>query len=60
MFVTFSSVVYRRGSFPLTVGHFMIAVDQTIVGGSVPNFGNALVLMFATYYCLNITYPAEL
>ncbi|KAF7641670.1 hypothetical protein LDENG_00275120 [Lucifuga dentata] len=48
------------GSSPLTAGHFMIAVDQTIVNGTVPNFGGALVLMFATYYCLNISYPAEL
>ncbi|KAI4801924.1 hypothetical protein KUCAC02_019791 [Chaenocephalus aceratus] len=41
-------------------GHFMIAVDQTIVNGSVPNVVDALTLMFAAYYCLNISYPTEL
>ncbi|KAI4795526.1 hypothetical protein KUCAC02_031355 [Chaenocephalus aceratus] len=46
------------GSSPLTAGHFM--VDQTIVNGSVPNVVDALTLMFAAYYCLNISYPTEL
>ncbi|KAI4804777.1 hypothetical protein KUCAC02_026393 [Chaenocephalus aceratus] len=44
----------------LTAGHFMVAVDQTIVNGSVPNVVDALTLMFAAYYCLNISYPTEL
>ncbi|XP_033938009.1 uncharacterized protein [Pseudochaenichthys georgianus] len=48
------------GSSPLTAGHFMVAVDQTIVNGSVPNVVDALTLMFAAYYCLNISYPTEL
>ncbi|KAK5930544.1 hypothetical protein CgunFtcFv8_026770 [Champsocephalus gunnari] len=48
------------GSSPLTAGHFMVAVDQTIVNGSVPNVVDALILMFAAYYCLNISYPTEL
>ncbi|KAI9538516.1 hypothetical protein NQZ68_014277 [Dissostichus eleginoides] len=47
-------------SSPLTAGHFMVAVDQTIVNGSVPNVVDALMLMFAAYYCLNISYPTEL
>ncbi|XP_071062477.1 uncharacterized protein [Pseudochaenichthys georgianus] len=48
------------GSSPLTAGHFMVAVDQTIVNGSVPNVVDALTLMFAAYYCLNISYSTEL
>ncbi|KAI9531216.1 hypothetical protein NQZ68_000712 [Dissostichus eleginoides] len=34
--------------------------DQTIVGGSVLNFVDALMLMFAAYYCVNISYRSEL
>ncbi|RXN33042.1 hypothetical protein ROHU_004411 [Labeo rohita] len=48
------------GSSPLTAGHFMIAVDQIIVKDGVTNCGEALLMMFVTYYCLNISYPAEL
>ncbi|XP_029914331.1 uncharacterized protein LOC115364059 [Myripristis murdjan] len=48
------------GNSPLTAGHFMLAVDQTIVNGSIQNFCDALILMFASYYCLNISYPADL
>ncbi|KAG9272594.1 hypothetical protein AMEX_G8348 [Astyanax mexicanus] len=48
------------GSSALTSEHFMVAVDQTIVNGNLTDFGDALVLMFATYYCLNISYPAEM
>ncbi|RXN39300.1 Interferon-induced 44 [Labeo rohita] len=47
-------------SSPLTAGHFMIAVDQIIVKDGVTNCGEALLMMFVTYYCLNISYPAEL
>ncbi|KAI9524976.1 hypothetical protein NQZ68_012486 [Dissostichus eleginoides] len=36
------------------------AEDQTIVSGSVPNVVDALMLMFAAYYCLNISYRSEL
>ncbi|XP_034062768.1 uncharacterized protein LOC117540282 [Gymnodraco acuticeps] len=48
------------GSSPLTAGHYMIAEDQTIVSGSVLNVVDALMLMFAAYYCLNISYRSEL
>ncbi|KAI9522497.1 hypothetical protein NQZ68_035341 [Dissostichus eleginoides] len=46
------------GSSPLTAAHYMIAEDQTIV--SVPNVVDALMLMFAPYYCVNISYRSEL
>ncbi|KAI9520054.1 hypothetical protein NQZ68_021773, partial [Dissostichus eleginoides] len=48
------------GSSPQTAGHYMIAEDQTIVRGSVLNVVDALMLMFAAYYCLNISYCSEL
>ncbi|KAI9540985.1 hypothetical protein NQZ68_035272 [Dissostichus eleginoides] len=48
------------GSSPLTAGHYMIAEDQTIVSGSVLNVVDALILMFAAYYCINISYHSEL
>jgi len=38
----------------------MIAEDQTIVSDSVLNVVDALMLMFAAYYCLNISYRSEL
>ncbi|KAI9527120.1 hypothetical protein NQZ68_033453, partial [Dissostichus eleginoides] len=41
---------FLTGSSPLTAGHYMIAEDQTIVSGSVPNVVDALMLMFAAYY----------
>ncbi|KAI9542491.1 hypothetical protein NQZ68_019173 [Dissostichus eleginoides] len=48
-------------SLPTTpAGHYMIAEDQTIVSGSVLNVVDALMLMFAAYYCLNISYCSEL
>ncbi|KAI9520897.1 hypothetical protein NQZ68_013303 [Dissostichus eleginoides] len=48
-------------SLPTTpAGHYMIAEDQTIVSGSVLNVVDALMLMFAPYYCLNISYRSEL
>ncbi|XP_019909203.3 uncharacterized protein LOC105030828 isoform X2 [Esox lucius] len=48
------------GSPPLTAEHFMVAVDQTIVNGTISNFTDALLMMFALYYCLNINYPVEM
>ncbi|KAI9532309.1 hypothetical protein NQZ68_033250 [Dissostichus eleginoides] len=48
------------GNSPLAAGHYMIAEDQTIVSGSVLNVVDALMLMFAAYYCLNISYRSEL
>ncbi|KAF3839945.1 hypothetical protein F7725_018662 [Dissostichus mawsoni] len=44
----------------MAAGHYMIAEDQTIVSGSVLNVVDALMLMFAAYYCLNISYRSEL
>nr|XP_055067938.1 uncharacterized protein LOC129449179 [Misgurnus anguillicaudatus] len=46
------------GNSPLAAEYFMLSVDQTIVNGHINAFTDALVLMFATYYCLNISYPA--
>ncbi|CAM4548734.1 unnamed protein product [Leuciscus chuanchicus] len=43
-----------------TAENWMIAVDQTIVKDAVTNCGDALVMMFVSYYCLNISYPLEL
>ncbi|XP_046899729.1 uncharacterized protein LOC124483350 isoform X4 [Hypomesus transpacificus] len=48
------------GKSPVTAETFMVSADQCIVNGSVTNFGDALFLMFALYYCLNISYPATL
>ncbi|CAM4720330.1 unnamed protein product [Leuciscus chuanchicus] len=45
------------GNSPLAAEYFMLSVDQTIVNGHINAFTDALVLMFATYYCLNISYP---
>ncbi|KAM9501371.1 uncharacterized protein Hap1MRO34_010529 isoform 1-T2 [Clarias gariepinus] len=48
------------GSSPLTAGRFMIAVDQIVVKDDITNCDEALQMMFVMYYCLNISYPAEL
>lgn len=37
----------------------MIAVDRIIVKDGVTNCGEALLMMFVMYYCLNISYPVE-
>ncbi|KAF3838361.1 hypothetical protein F7725_010129 [Dissostichus mawsoni] len=44
----------------MTAGHYMIAEDQTIVSGSVPNVVDALMLMFAAYYLSVIAQNWEL
>ncbi|KAG7477156.1 hypothetical protein MATL_G00091140 [Megalops atlanticus] len=46
------------GTSPFVAEHFMLSVDQTIVNGHITVFSDAVVLMFASYYCLNISYPA--
>ncbi|KAI3367922.1 hypothetical protein L3Q82_026748, partial [Scortum barcoo] len=46
-----------KGSCPAAES-FMLSVDQTIVNDHISVFSNAVVLMFASYYCLNISYPA--
>ncbi|KAI9544009.1 hypothetical protein NQZ68_005058 [Dissostichus eleginoides] len=48
------------GGSPLTAGHYMIAEDQIIVSGSVPNVVDALMLMFAAYYLSVIAQNWEL
>ncbi|CAI5689914.1 unnamed protein product [Oreochromis niloticus] len=35
----------------------MLSVDQAIVNGHITIFNNALILMFGSYYCMNISYP---
>lgn len=49
---------FSRGFSPLTAEYFMLSVDQTIVNSHITVFKDAVVLMFAFYYCLNISYPA--
>ncbi|XP_053087514.1 uncharacterized protein LOC117596398 [Pangasianodon hypophthalmus] len=38
--------------------YFMLSVDQTIANSHITVFSDAVVLTFASYYCLNISYPA--
>ncbi|KAM9449489.1 uncharacterized protein Hap1MRO34_022050 [Clarias gariepinus] len=52
-------LVWIWGS-PLTAERFMIAVDQIVVKDDITNCDEALQMMFVMYYCLNISYPAEL
>ncbi|XP_026091610.1 uncharacterized protein LOC113064859 [Carassius auratus] len=47
------------GSSPLTAENFMFSVDQVVVNGHITIFCDALKLMFASYYCLNISYPVD-
>ncbi|KAG5263565.1 hypothetical protein AALO_G00266190 [Alosa alosa] len=37
---------------------FMLSVDRNIVQDSIPSFVSAICLMFGSYYCFNIHYPA--
>ncbi|KAK0137969.1 hypothetical protein N1851_025844 [Merluccius polli] len=39
---------------------WMLSVDQIIVQDSIPSFISALCLMFGSFYCFNIHYPAGL
>ncbi|KAI7802677.1 putative EH domain-binding protein 1-like protein 1, partial [Triplophysa rosa] len=39
--------------------YFMLSVDQVIVNSHIIIFSDAVKLMFVSYYCLNISYPAE-
>lgn len=36
-----------------------LSVDQVIVNSDITMFSDAVRLMFASYYCLNISYPAD-
>ncbi|XP_030249986.1 uncharacterized protein LOC115567474 isoform X4 [Sparus aurata] len=47
------------GSSPLAAAHFMLYVDQTIVSSQITGFSDAVVLLFTSYYCLNISYPSS-
>ncbi|XP_057177138.1 uncharacterized protein LOC130546083 [Triplophysa rosa] len=47
------------GRSPLTAEYFMLSVDQVIVNSHITIFSDAVKLMFASYYCLNISYPAD-
>ncbi|KAK0147444.1 hypothetical protein N1851_012093 [Merluccius polli] len=42
----------------LAAENFMLSVDQTIVNGHIRIFSDAVMLMFGSYYCMNISYPA--
>ncbi|XP_025764355.1 uncharacterized protein LOC112847292 isoform X2 [Oreochromis niloticus] len=46
------------GNSTLAAEHYMLSVDQTIVNGRITVFSKALILMFGSYYCMNISYPA--
>ncbi|XP_062393553.1 uncharacterized protein LOC134081549 isoform X2 [Sardina pilchardus] len=39
---------------------FMLSVDRTIVNDNISCFTSALSLMFGSYFCFNIHYPAKL
>ncbi|XP_019118302.2 uncharacterized protein LOC109139344 isoform X2 [Larimichthys crocea] len=39
---------------------YMLSVDKQIVNDNIPSFMTAVCLMFGSYYCFNIHYPAEL
>ncbi|XP_077089991.1 uncharacterized protein LOC143741615 [Siphateles boraxobius] len=47
------------GSSPLNAEYFLLSVDQVIVNSHITIFIGAVRLMFASYYCLNISYPAD-
>ncbi|CAI5691579.1 unnamed protein product [Oreochromis niloticus] len=55
-----SSQIYSvscKGNSTLAAEHFMLSVDQAIVNGHITIFSDALILMFGSYYCTNISYP---
>ncbi|KAI2667069.1 hypothetical protein H4Q32_031033 [Labeo rohita] len=37
----------------------MFSVDQVVVNSHITIFSDALKLMFASYYCFNISYPGD-
>ncbi|KAL2097021.1 hypothetical protein ACEWY4_006228 [Coilia grayii] len=39
---------------------YMLSVDKQIVNDNISSFMTAVCLMFGSYYCFNIHYPAEL
>ncbi|RXN13107.1 hypothetical protein ROHU_028861 [Labeo rohita] len=47
------------GSSRLTAENFMFSVDQVVVNSHITIFSDALKLMFASYYCFNISYPGD-
>ncbi|RXN12328.1 UDP-glucuronic acid UDP-N-acetylgalactosamine transporter [Labeo rohita] len=44
---------------PLTAENYMFSVDQVVVNSHITIFSDALKLMFASYYCFNISYPGD-
>ncbi|XP_056455373.1 uncharacterized protein LOC130389569 [Gadus chalcogrammus] len=46
------------GNSTLAAENFMLSVDQNIVNGHIRIFSDAVMLMFGSYYCMNISYPA--
>ncbi|XP_048852231.1 uncharacterized protein LOC125720431 [Brienomyrus brachyistius] len=53
-----TSCIVLCGNSPLAAQYFMLFVDQTIVNSHITAFSDALILMFGSYYCMNISYPA--
>ncbi|XDV41382.1 hypothetical protein PO909_010261 [Leuciscus waleckii] len=47
------------GSSPLNAEYFLLSVDQVLVNSHITIFSDAVRWMFASYYCLNISYPAD-
>ncbi|KAK1168812.1 hypothetical protein AOXY_G9688 [Acipenser oxyrinchus oxyrinchus] len=48
------------GDSLLTASRLMLSIDKVVVTEQLTNFVEALLMMFASYYCLNIHYPSEL
>ncbi|CAL8237665.1 unnamed protein product [Arctogadus glacialis] len=52
------SLLQKTRNSTLAAENFMLSVDQTIVNGHIRIFSDAVMLMFGSYYCMNISYPA--
>ncbi|XP_071832157.1 uncharacterized protein [Apostichopus japonicus] len=52
-------VVPIKGTTLLAGRKYMIAVDKVVVNHLIADFQSALAYLFATYYVLNIQYPAD-
>ncbi|CAB1454296.1 unnamed protein product [Pleuronectes platessa] len=49
-----------RGTSCYTSRQFMLSVDRRVVNNQILTFITAILLMFGSYYCLNIHYPVDL
>ncbi|KAK6494164.1 hypothetical protein HHUSO_G641, partial [Huso huso] len=53
-------IIFCGMRFLLTASRLMLSIDKVVVTEQQTNFVEALLMMFASYYCLNIHYPSEL